>query len=139
MPAPARTPDETRPHTPMAHSARPSCATLQRYHGTIVKHATRGSTNNNSQDIQYTERVRLHVQHAQRSCPSGNKLKSRSSLGANVLSCWLRCDGERAVVIVVMTLTSKTLLLGEMLVVGDGVGTCVCICIWYCGCGCGWG
>ena len=72
------------------------------------------------------------------SCPSGNKLakiKSRSSLGANVLSCWLRCDGERAVVIVVMTLTRETLLLGEMLAVGGGVGTCVCvwIWIWYCG------
>ena len=60
------------------------------------------------------------------SCPSGNKLakiKSRSSLGVDVLSCWLRCNGERAVVIVVITLTSETLLSGAMVAVGGGVGT----------------
>lgn len=59
------------------------------------------------------------------SCPSGNRLAritSRTSFGANVLSCWFKYDGEAAVVMAVMTLTSEMLILCSVEPVG-GVGT----------------
>lgn len=71
------------------------------------------------------------------SCPSGNelaKITSRTSFGANVLSCWFKWNGERALVMAVMTLTSETLLLFSVALVG-GVGACVGTCICVCVCG----
>ena len=61
------------------------------------------------------------------SCPSGNKLAritSRTSLGANVLSCWWSCDGETAVVMAVMTVASDALFS----VPAGGVGAWAWVC-----------
>lgn len=130
--APARMFGKTRPHTPRGDSVLPSYATAQLCHAPIYRVMKRkrvGATNTTHSICNIPSVFAWMSNTLNGSCPSGNKLAritSRTSLGANAFSCWFNCDGEPAVVMAVMTLTSEILF--SVTVGGVSTGVCVCVC-----------
>ena len=128
---------KTGSRTPAGESVRLSYATAQRY-GIGHQAGLIWQTNATHRMCNMPSVFAWMSSTLNGSCPSGNKLakiRSRTSLGAKVLSCWFSCDGERSAVMAAMTLTREMLLSGA-LVGGVGAGVCVCVCVCVGGCTC---